>query len=33
MSENKLNICMVSDFFYPKLGGVEMHIHQLALCK
>jgi len=22
----KYNICMVCDFFYPRLGGVEMHI-------
>lgn len=30
--KNKFNICMVSDFFYPRLGGVEMHMFQLALC-
>ncbi|KAL7066278.1 glycosyl transferase, group 1 family protein [Cryptosporidium serpentis] len=30
---NKLpNICMVSDFFYPGLGGVEMHIYELSRC-
>lgn len=28
----KLNICLVCDFFYPRLGGVEMHIFQLGLC-
>eukprot|EP00922_Rhytidocystis_sp_ex-Travisia-forbesii_P018231 GHVS01027114.1.p1 GENE.GHVS01027114.1~~GHVS01027114.1.p1 ORF type:complete len:440 (-),score=57.83 GHVS01027114.1:56-1333(-) len=26
------NICMVCDFFYPKMGGVEMHIYQLSQC-
>eukprot|EP01038_Epipyxis_sp_PR26KG_P005548 gene5548-7667_t len=25
-------ICMVSDFFYPNLGGVEMHIWCLSQC-
>ena len=25
-------IAMVSDFFYPGLGGVEMHIYQLSEC-
>eukprot|EP00918_Siedleckia_nematoides_P069993 GHVU01152556.1.p1 GENE.GHVU01152556.1~~GHVU01152556.1.p1 ORF type:complete len:482 (-),score=72.17 GHVU01152556.1:208-1653(-) len=28
----KTCVCMVSDFFYPGLGGVEMHIVNLALC-
>lgn len=23
---------MVSDFFYPNIGGVESHIYQLAQC-
>nr|CAB3264858.1 phosphatidylinositol N-acetylglucosaminyltransferase subunit A [Phallusia mammillata] len=27
-----LNIAMVSDFFYPNVGGVENHIYQLAQC-
>eukprot|EP00434_Breviolum_minutum_P016559 symbB.v1.2.014599.t1/scaffold1071.1/size202461/12 len=27
-----LKICMVSDFFHPGLGGVEMHIYQLSEC-
>lgn len=27
-----LNICMVSDFFYPNMGGVESHIYQLSSC-
>jgi phosphatidylinositol glycan class A protein len=27
-----LNIALVSDFFYPNLGGVEMHIYSLAYC-
>nr|XP_058971022.1 phosphatidylinositol N-acetylglucosaminyltransferase subunit A-like [Pocillopora verrucosa] len=26
----KHSICMVSDFFYPNMGGVESHIYQLA---
>jgi phosphatidylinositol glycan class A protein len=26
----KHRICMVSDFFYPNMGGVEMHIYSLA---
>ncbi|KAM3134405.1 hypothetical protein pb186bvf_013518 [Paramecium bursaria] len=25
-----MNICLVSDFFHPKLGGVEMHIYALG---
>lgn len=29
---SKLRICMVSDMFYPGMGGVEMHIYQLAQC-
>ncbi|CAO3660206.1 unnamed protein product [Umbelopsis vinacea] len=24
------NICMVSDFFYPNVGGVESHLYQLS---
>ncbi|CAD8138046.1 unnamed protein product [Paramecium pentaurelia] len=27
-----VNICLICDFFYPCLGGVEMHIFQLGLC-
>ncbi len=23
---------MISDFFYPNMGGVEMHIFQLSQC-
>lgn len=26
------NICMVSDFFYPSMGGVETHIWSLSQC-
>ncbi|KNC98673.1 phosphatidylinositol N-acetylglucosaminyltransferase SPT14 [Spizellomyces punctatus DAOM BR117] len=26
----RLNICMVSDFFYPNMGGVEAHIYHLS---
>eukprot|EP01112_Ceratiomyxa_fruticulosa_P018781 TRINITY_DN6058_c0_g4_i1.p1 TRINITY_DN6058_c0_g4~~TRINITY_DN6058_c0_g4_i1.p1 ORF type:complete len:465 (-),score=54.59 TRINITY_DN6058_c0_g4_i1:26-1420(-) len=25
-------IAMVSDFFYPNMGGVEMHLYQLSQC-
>ncbi|XP_017562094.2 phosphatidylinositol N-acetylglucosaminyltransferase subunit A [Pygocentrus nattereri] len=28
----KHSICMVSDFFYPNMGGVESHIYQLSQC-
>ncbi|KAL5014898.1 hypothetical protein ScPMuIL_009168 [Solemya velum] len=28
----KHNICMVSDFFFPNMGGVESHIYQLSHC-
>ena len=31
-SRRRLCIAMVSDFFYPGLGGVEMHIYQLSQC-
>jgi len=31
-SRRSLNIAMVCDFFYPRLGGVEMHISSLAQC-
>ena len=27
-----LNIAIVSDFFYPNLGGVEMHMYALSYC-
>lgn len=27
-----LRIAMVCDFFFPRLGGVEMHIWSLAQC-
>ncbi|EGR34242.1 hypothetical protein IMG5_019260 [Ichthyophthirius multifiliis] len=30
-SNEKFNICMCCDFFYPRLGGVEMHIFSLSL--
>ncbi|XP_031563724.1 N-acetylglucosaminyl-phosphatidylinositol biosynthetic protein-like [Actinia tenebrosa] len=32
MADEKHRICMVSDFFYPNMGGVESHIYQLAQC-
>lgn len=28
--KKKLNICMVSDFFYPNTGGVETHIYCIS---
>eukprot|EP00924_Labyrinthula_sp_SR-Ha-C_P009261 maker-scaffold_2-snap-gene-18.0-mRNA-1 protein AED:0.02 eAED:0.02 QI:92/1/1/1/1/1/3/45/491 len=28
----RLRIALVSDFFYPRVGGVEMHIWSLAQC-
>ncbi|XP_064407061.1 phosphatidylinositol N-acetylglucosaminyltransferase subunit A-like isoform X2 [Halichondria panicea] len=28
----KHRICMISDFFYPNMGGVENHIYQLSQC-
>ena len=27
-----LTIAMVSDFFYPNMGGVESHIFQVSQC-
>ncbi|KAJ1973829.1 Phosphatidylinositol N-acetylglucosaminyltransferase GPI3 subunit [Dimargaris xerosporica] len=27
-----LNVCLVSDFFYPNTGGVEAHLYSLAQC-
>ncbi len=32
ISKNKMkhSICMVSDFFYPNMGGVEGHIFQYS---
>ncbi|XP_015117854.1 N-acetylglucosaminyl-phosphatidylinositol biosynthetic protein [Diachasma alloeum] len=32
MNESKHRICMISDFFYPNMGGVEEHIFNLAQC-
>jgi phosphatidylinositol N-acetylglucosaminyltransferase subunit A len=28
----RYSIAMVSDFFYPNMGGVEMHLYQLSQC-
>jgi len=28
--EWKMRICMVSDFFYPSIGGVEEHVYNLS---
>lgn len=27
-----VNICLISDFFFPSIGGVESHIYFLAYC-
>lgn len=29
-TSQKMNICMISDFFYPSTGGVEIHMLNLA---
>ena len=29
-SKRKYRIAMVCDFFYPRMGGVEMHIWSLS---
>jgi phosphatidylinositol glycan class A protein len=29
--KKNLSVLLVSDFFYPKIGGVEVHIYQLAV--
>jgi len=31
LNKKQLRICLVSDFFYPKIGGVEIHIYQLSV--
>jgi len=31
-SDEKLRIALVSDFFIPQLGGVEMHMYNVAQC-
>lgn len=31
-NKKKHSILMVSDFFYPNMGGVEMHLYQLSQC-
>ena len=28
----RYKICLVSDFFYPNMGGVESHLYQVAQC-
>jgi hypothetical protein len=30
-SNNQYRIALICDFFFPRLGGVETHIFQLAL--
>lgn len=27
-----VNIALISDFFYPNIGGVESHMYYLAYC-
>ena len=29
---HRLSIAIISDFFVPSLGGVEMHIYNVAEC-
>jgi phosphatidylinositol glycan class A protein len=31
IKKKSLNICLVCDFFYPKVGGVEVHVYQLSM--
>jgi hypothetical protein len=31
-NRRRLRIAIVSDFYYPNMGGVEMHMYQLATC-
>lgn len=31
-TRRKHRLCLVCDFFYPRLGGVEMHIWSLSQC-
>lgn len=30
LASQRLSICIVCDFFFPRLGGVELHQYQLA---
>lgn len=30
-NSKKPTICIVTDFFYPRVGGVEIHIYQLSV--
>ena len=30
--KKQLCVCLVSDFFYPKAGGVEVHLYYLSVC-
>ncbi|KAJ2326179.1 Phosphatidylinositol N-acetylglucosaminyltransferase GPI3 subunit [Coemansia sp. RSA 2681] len=32
MPKRALNVCMVSDFFYPSMGGVESHLYNNSQC-
>ena len=31
MTEEEVVVCMVCDFYLPNLGGVEAHIHHIAV--
>jgi len=31
-SKKQLCVCLVGDFFYPKTGGVEVHLYYLSVC-
>ena len=30
MGKKRYKICLVSDFFFPNMGGVESHLFQLS---
>jgi hypothetical protein len=30
LNERRLNVLMVSDYFYPNQGGVENHVYHVA---
>ena len=32
IEKRKPNIAMISDFIYPKTGGIETHIYSLSYC-
>ena len=32
LNKRRINIALISDFFIPSLGGVEMHMYNVAEC-